>query len=173
MVAFAALTSPALAKPQSPGTASYAAHSCKGNAYREVKGTGGETFANTGQCVSYVRMGGTLVAIDAPPSTGTQSVTLQASESSYKYEGKCRILVNAYNFPVNDAGYLLQIVNASDQVVETDTMYVGYDVNGGTRGTRELVGVVPGTYTAQVSPDGGTTWVTSAPTFIDCASAPV
>lgn len=163
MVAFAALTSPALAKPQSPGTAAYAAHSCKGNAYREVKGTGGETFANTGQCVSYVARGGTLVPLNfTPPSTA--SVVLSAREGSVN--GQCIPVVNVYGFPEGGPN-LVEIVDAiTGTVVSTYNIYSGAD----GRGTQESsVRVDPGdNYYARVYPNSGTTFVQSDTVTITC-----
>ena len=151
-LAVGTVASPTAAKkPTSPGTAAYAAAMCNQGGYAEVKGTDGTTFANTGACVSYVAQGGTLVPIDwvAPE---TKSVTIFQYQS-----GGCAVGVHVYGFP-EGGPYLVQIVDAATgETAHEGVVYVGPDGSG----TNEIARVLPGTYYALVSPDGGTTWVQS------------
>ena len=48
------------------GGNSDAAHACQNGGYAELVGSGGETFSNTGECVSFAAHGGTF-ATEPPP----------------------------------------------------------------------------------------------------------
>src|SRR5688500_2210494 len=51
------------------GGNSGAAHACQNGGYVDLVGSGGETFANTGECVSFAARGGTFMT-EPEPETG-------------------------------------------------------------------------------------------------------
>ena len=50
------------------GGNSAAAHACKDGGYVDLVGSGGETFRNTGECVSFAARGGTFMTTPPPPT---------------------------------------------------------------------------------------------------------
>jgi len=141
---------------------SAAAHACQRGGYAGLIGTGGETFANTGECVSYAAHGGTFATGIVIPAGQTLTFTAPTFSAcnplAYGYT------INGLSTELGSRPYVCSTETLPDQVIGPFptavlvTVYLQDQLCGetyGSDGYHARVVASPPTYQVDIADGGG------------------